>query len=38
MKPRYDDFMRNVWLQHNVQNCIVRNLDNVLDPGGWETL
>lgn len=38
MKPRYDDFMRNVWLQHNVQNCIVRNLENVLDPGGWETL
>ncbi|KAL6451746.1 ubr1 E3 ubiquitin-protein ligase ubr1 [Candida maltosa Xu316] len=38
MKPRYDDFMRNIWLQHNVQNCIVRHLDNVLDPGGWDTL
>lgn len=38
MKPRYDDFIRNIWLLHNVQNCIVRSLESVLDPGGWETL
>lgn len=38
LKVRYDDFRRNVWLQHNVPNYIVRNLENVLDPGGWETL
>ncbi|KAG7662739.1 uncharacterized protein J8A68_003727 [[Candida] subhashii] len=37
-KLRYDDFTRNVWLQHNVPNYIVRNLESVLDPGGWETL
>ncbi|KAK6454926.1 ubiquitin-protein ligase [Scheffersomyces xylosifermentans] len=38
MKARYDEFIRNVWLQHNVQNIIVRNLDSVLDAGGWDTL
>ncbi|CAI5759305.1 unnamed protein product [Candida verbasci] len=38
MKPRYDEFMKSVWLQHNIPNYIVRNLESVLDPGGWETL
>ncbi|KAK6200133.1 ubiquitin-protein ligase [Scheffersomyces amazonensis] len=38
MKPRYDEFMRNVWLQHNVPNVIVRNLESVMDMGGWDTL
>lgn len=38
MKPRYDEFIRKVWLQHNVPNFIVRKLDSVMDAGGWETL
>ncbi|EGW35414.1 uncharacterized protein SPAPADRAFT_69665 [Spathaspora passalidarum NRRL Y-27907] len=38
MKTRYDAFIRSVWLSHNVPNYIVRNLESVLDPGGWETL
>lgn len=38
LKERYDDFTRNVWLQHNVPNYIVRKLDSVIDAGGWETL
>ncbi|CAL1214445.1 unnamed protein product [Candida parapsilosis] len=38
MEPRYDDFIRNIWLEHNVANYIARNLESVLDPGGWETL
>lgn len=38
MPPRYQDFMKNVWLQHKVPNIIVRSLDLVLDAGGWDTL
>lgn len=38
MKERYDEFIRNVWLQHNVSNYIVRKLDSVIDAGGWDTL
>lgn len=38
LKERYEDFTRNVWLQHNVPNYIVRKLDSVIDAGGWETL
>ena len=38
MKPRYNNFIRNVWLQHNVSNYIVRKLDSVMDAGGWDTL
>lgn len=38
MKPRYEDFIKNVWLLHNVPNLIVRNLDSVVDAGGWDTL
>lgn len=38
MKPRYEEFIRNVWLQHKIPDFIVRNLDSVLDPGGWDTL
>lgn len=35
---RYDDFIRSLWLQHNISNYIVRKLDGVIDAGGWETL
>lgn len=38
MQPRYNDFVKNIWLEHNVANYIARNLESVLDPGGWETL
>lgn len=38
MDIRYSDFIRNVWLQHNVPNLIARNLEGVADAGGWETL
>ncbi|ODV78408.1 ubiquitin-protein ligase [Suhomyces tanzawaensis NRRL Y-17324] len=38
MKLRYDDFIRNFWLQHNIPNFIARSLDGVLDGGGWDTL
>lgn len=38
LEGRYEDFTRNVWLQHNVPNYIVRKLDSVIDAGGWETL
>lgn len=38
MKPRYNNFIRNIWLQHNVSNYIVRKLDSVMDAGGWDTL
>lgn len=38
MKPRYDDFIRNVWLLHNIPNYIARRIDSVVDAGGWDTL
>ncbi|KAG2735011.1 hypothetical protein G9P44_001225 [Scheffersomyces stipitis] len=38
MKARYDEFIKNVWLSHNIQNIIARNLERVLDAGGWDTL
>lgn len=38
MPPRYVDFTKSVWLQHNIPNIIVRSLDSVLDAGGWDTL
>lgn len=38
LKARYDDFIREVWLQHNVSNFVVRKLDSVMDAGGWDTL
>lgn len=38
LKARYDDFIRKVWLQHNVSNFVVRKLDSVMDAGGWDTL
>lgn len=38
LKERLDDFTKNVWLQHNIPNYIVRKLDGVIDAGGWETL
>ncbi|KAG5418946.1 hypothetical protein I9W82_003664 [Candida metapsilosis] len=38
MPARYNDFIRSMWLEHNIANYIARNLESVLDPGGWETL
>ena len=38
MPPKYQDFIKNIWLQHNVPNIIVRSLDAVSDAGGWDTL
>ncbi|CAK7894091.1 hypothetical protein CAAN1_02S01794 [[Candida] anglica] len=38
MDKRYDDFIRNVWLQHDIPNYITRKLDSVMDAGGWDTL
>ncbi|KAG7192340.1 uncharacterized protein KQ657_001738 [Scheffersomyces spartinae] len=38
MRPRYNDFLRNVWLLHNVVNYVARKLDSVVDAGGWDTL
>lgn len=38
MKPRYNDFIRNVWLLHNIPNYIARRIDSVVDAGGWDTL
>lgn len=38
LKERLEDFTKNVWLQHNIPNYIVRKLDGVIDAGGWETL
>ncbi|QIW99631.1 hypothetical protein AMS68_005149 [Peltaster fructicola] len=35
---RYDKLMREVWLQHGVQNVISRKLEGDNNPGGWETL
>ncbi|CCE82788.1 Piso0_002534 [Millerozyma farinosa CBS 7064] len=34
----YKDFIKNIWLQHNIPNYIVRKLDSVMDAGGWDTL
>lgn len=38
LQERYDEFVRSLWLQHNIPNYIVRRLDGVIDAGGWETL
>ncbi|KAI5955118.1 hypothetical protein KGF54_001679 [Candida jiufengensis] len=38
MEPRYDDFIRNVWLQHDISNYIARTLDSSADAGGWNSL
>lgn len=38
LQKRYDEFIRLFWLQHDIPNYIVRNLDSVIDAGGWETL
>ncbi|ODQ80664.1 hypothetical protein BABINDRAFT_171021 [Babjeviella inositovora NRRL Y-12698] len=37
-QKRYNAFVRNIWLNHGVQNAIARNLESVIDIGGWETL
>lgn len=38
MKPRYNEFIKNVWLLHDIPNYIARKLDSVMDAGGWDTL
>lgn len=38
LHARYDDFIRNMWLLHNIPNYIARRLDSTIDAGGWETL
>lgn len=38
LQSRYNDFIRNLWLQHNIPNYIVRKLESVVDAGGWDTL
>ena len=35
---RYDDLIRNIWLQHDIPNYVARKLDSVIDAGGWDTL
>lgn len=35
---RYHDFVRNVWLSHNVSNYVTRKLESAVDIGGWESL
>ncbi|KAG7749910.1 hypothetical protein KL911_004903 [Ogataea haglerorum] len=37
-QPKYDEFTRTVWLQHNIPNQIARKLESQIDIGGWETL
>lgn len=38
LRERYEEFIRVIWLQHNISNYIVRKLDGVIDAGGWQTL
>lgn len=35
---KYHEFIRNVWLQHNIPNFATRKLESAIDIGGWETL
>lgn len=37
-EKKYDDIIRNIWLNHNIQNIIAQKLDNLTDIGGWCTL
>lgn len=37
-KEKYDDFIRKMWLQHDIPNYVTRKLEGILDIGGWETL
>ncbi|OWB61710.1 hypothetical protein B5S29_g2612 [[Candida] boidinii] len=37
-KYKYEDLIRNFWLQHNIPNQIARKLDPLGDIGGWSTL
>lgn len=38
MKSRYNKFIKQIWLEHNIPNYIARKLDSVIDAGGWDTL
>ncbi|CDR40720.1 CYFA0S05e03686g1_1 [Cyberlindnera fabianii] len=37
-RQKYDTFIRQMWLQHDVKNFITRKLEGTVDIGGWETL
>ncbi|ODV95520.1 hypothetical protein PACTADRAFT_3220 [Pachysolen tannophilus NRRL Y-2460] len=37
-KERYENFIRSVWLGHDIPNYITRTIENNVDVGGWETL
>lgn len=35
---RFDQIVRNIWLEHDIQNHIARQMDSRIDIGGWLTL
>ncbi|ODQ57274.1 hypothetical protein WICANDRAFT_81490 [Wickerhamomyces anomalus NRRL Y-366-8] len=37
-EDKYDNFIKQMWLQHDTQNYVTRKLEGTLDIGGWETL
>ncbi|KAH3677087.1 hypothetical protein WICMUC_001842 [Wickerhamomyces mucosus] len=37
-KEKYDQFIRQLWLQNEAPNYITRKLEGVIDMGGWESL
>lgn len=37
-RRKYEEFQKNVWLTHNIQNVIAQKLENLTDIGGWCTL
>lgn len=37
-EDKYETFIRQMWLQHDVPNYVTRKLEGTLDIGGWETL
>ncbi|EON65513.1 hypothetical protein W97_04751 [Coniosporium apollinis CBS 100218] len=37
-QKRYDQLLRNVWLNHGIPSTIARRLEGDVNNGGWETL
>ncbi|ODV59622.1 uncharacterized protein ASCRUDRAFT_23946, partial [Ascoidea rubescens DSM 1968] len=37
-EEKYNNFMKDVWLDHNEKKFITRKVENTTDIGGWETL
>ncbi|VEU24247.1 DEKNAAC105422 [Brettanomyces naardenensis] len=35
---KYEELARTVWLEHNIQNRISRQMESQVDIGGWQTL